>query len=116
MGREIVYCSHCEKQIPPGGLHEGRYFLVREEPCCMDCYDELPDNIREGSIQLFVPETRRKRATTTLPGQVQAAKEESERVETDFDSGGDSFKKVLGLAAAIFLLVAIAAFFLLRGC
>ncbi len=112
----IVYCSECEKQIPPGGLHEGRYFVVRDEPVCMDCYEELPDNIREGSIQLFVPESTRKRSATSLTGYSPEVREESERVETDFGSATGGLKAYAGWAVALSVIIAAAIFFFLGGC
>jgi len=117
VGREIVYCSECEKQIPPGGLHEGRYFLVREEPVCMECYEKLPDNVREGSIQLHVPDAVRKRSTTSLPAQPEASSEgggESAGSAPEATEAG--FKTLAGWAVAVFVLIAVGVFLLLRGC
>jgi hypothetical protein len=111
---EIVYCSKCEKQIPPGGLHEGRYFVVGDEAVCLDCYEELPDNIREGSIQLFVPEANRKR-TTALPG-YRPPSDRDEAPEPEHDPEPAGFKAYAGWAVAFIAIVAVAVILMVRGC
>jgi hypothetical protein len=35
---DILYCSRCNRVIPPGGLDEGRYFKLGEELICPKCY------------------------------------------------------------------------------
>ena len=38
---EIIYCSRCGIQIPPGGMDEGRRFLQGDSIVCPKCYRKL---------------------------------------------------------------------------
>ena len=111
---EIVYCSKCGKQIPPGGLYKGRYFVVSEEPVCMVCYDRLPENIREGSIQLFVPESNRRRPTATLSPGPERAGTPTEKAASDKPKPGAGKAAYAGLAGAGLVILAAVVIFLLR--
>jgi hypothetical protein len=113
---EIVYCSKCHNQIPPGGLHEGRYFLVRDEPVCMECYEHLPENVREGSIQLFVPsDTRqRQRPTAKLPGYEGPSAQKRGHPRDDLHPEPSSLKVYAGWAVAVMVIVGVAAYFIAR--
>jgi hypothetical protein len=69
---EIFYCSRCGRQVPPGGIHEGRYYLVKDEPVCMDCAEGMSESELSASTILEVPteERERKRSTTKLVAHV----------------------------------------------
>jgi hypothetical protein len=63
---EIVYCSRCGGMIPPGGIEEGKYVLVDDEPVCNACAENLPRVELERATPTQVPAAERKRPTTKL--------------------------------------------------
>ncbi len=63
---EIVYCSRCGNMIPPGGIEEGKYVLVDDEPVCNACAEKLPRVEMARATPTQVPTAERKRPTTQL--------------------------------------------------
>jgi hypothetical protein len=107
---EIVYCSKCRRQIPPGGMFEGRYYLVRDEPVCMDCAEGMSESELTASTILEVPTQarERKRPTTKLAAHARESDREEPPPEVlDTRTGPRGGKP--GLVMLMVLLVVVAA-------
>jgi len=49
---EISYCSKCGKMIPPGGVDEGKRYLLDGETICPKCYRKLPLDEHTGNTMV----------------------------------------------------------------
>ena len=56
---EVVYCSRCGGIIPPGGIDEGRHYLIEDEPVCLRCYRKLPEEEKLSATETRVPTLER---------------------------------------------------------
>ncbi len=134
---EIVYCSNCGSMIPPGGIEEGKFFLVEEEPVCPKCYKNRPAEEHTGETLLgeqkverrkptdeLVPRPKRKSppSTHSIPAArrpasrtMAAAKRGRAGSETMSRAGaGGRSRAVIALVAALLLLAGVVAFVLTR--
>ncbi len=109
---EIVYCSRCGRQVPPGGIYEGRYYLVADEPVCMDCAEGMSESELTASTILKVPteERDRKRPTTKLVARVGAPDHEEPPPEMlDTMPGSRGSGRAARLAVLLLFLAAAVA-------
>jgi hypothetical protein len=63
---EIIYCSKCGQMIPPGGIDEGKYRLVDDEPVCIKCYEKIPPEKHTGDTLLGEQKVERPKAGDEL--------------------------------------------------
>jgi hypothetical protein len=57
---EILYCSRCNKVVPPGGPDEGKYFMAGEEIVCPKCYYSMDAEDHTGATVLKAPRVERR--------------------------------------------------------
>ncbi|MHC4916327.1 MAG: LamG-like jellyroll fold domain-containing protein, partial [Planctomycetota bacterium] len=135
---EILYCDKCGQMIPPGGIEEGKYFLVNGEPVCPKCYKKMPPEAHTGktlkgeqkveprrpsdalvpakqkrpSSRMIVPARRRPPSTTLIPVAHRSSGASSGRLPAQ---GSQGSKLVVGGLVAIVLFVIIAVWAVLGG-
>jgi NPCBM/NEW2 domain len=134
---EIIYCSKCGTMIPPGGIDEGKYFLVEAEPVCPKCYESTPAEKHTGDTMLGEQKVERRKPTDGVASQQRRGTPPStqlavrqrpstksmaaaKRARTSSRSmpaaqGGGSFKIVVALVIALLVLGSIIGLVATRG-